>query len=194
MSLENVNNLKNFDEAKTAAAAAVLLNLAGGTMPYIRLLKLLYMADRLAWGRLGEPITGDAYVAMEYGPVLSDTYNLIKASKVTSGDTPWLKAIAPAGEYGVTLVSNVDEEELSDAEIAVLREIHNRFSKIKSSVTLVNHLHEELQEWDDPLDGSSAPIPVDTILQAIGKMPPEIGQILRDVEDRAYLRKTYGSK
>lgn len=39
-------------------------------MSYLRMLKLLYLADRESLKETGHTITGDRVVAMEHGPVL----------------------------------------------------------------------------------------------------------------------------
>ena len=57
-----------FDERKAAEAAAFLLFMAGGKLPLIKLVKLLYLAERLSLQRYGEPLTGDRLVAMPNGP------------------------------------------------------------------------------------------------------------------------------
>jgi Protein of unknown function (DUF4065) len=47
-------------------------------MEYVRLLKLLYIADREMMAEAGAPVTGDRAVAMDHGPVLSHVYDLVK--------------------------------------------------------------------------------------------------------------------
>ena len=69
-----------FDERKAAQAASVLLDRHEGRMPYIKLLKLLYLADREALIETGLPITGDRFVSLKFGPVLSRVLDLIKDS------------------------------------------------------------------------------------------------------------------
>ena len=49
-----------FDERKAAQAASVLLERHGGSMPYIKLIKLLYLADREALIESGLPIRATA--------------------------------------------------------------------------------------------------------------------------------------
>jgi len=46
-------------------------------MAYIKLIKLLYLADREALLRWGRPITTDCHVSMPKGPVVSQIYHLI---------------------------------------------------------------------------------------------------------------------
>jgi hypothetical protein len=42
-------------------------------LPVIKLIKLMYLAERLSLQRYGEPLTGDRLVSMPDGPVLSMT-------------------------------------------------------------------------------------------------------------------------
>jgi len=44
-------------------------------------LKLLYFADKMHLSKYGCMATGDRYVAMKFGPVASNTYNLMKAAR-----------------------------------------------------------------------------------------------------------------
>jgi hypothetical protein len=47
-----------FHPEKTVEAAAILLKLHGKPMKYLGLLKMLYIADRLALKTMDQPITG----------------------------------------------------------------------------------------------------------------------------------------
>lgn len=60
-----------FNDRKATQAAALLLQLRGGKMSYMKLIKLLYLADREALLQWGRPITTDRYVSMNRDPVLS---------------------------------------------------------------------------------------------------------------------------
>jgi uncharacterized phage-associated protein len=64
---------------KTVQAAALLLSHEPNqTTEYLRLLKLLYIADRESLKETERPIAGDRADSMKLGPVLSQTYDLIK--------------------------------------------------------------------------------------------------------------------
>lgn len=56
-----------FIEAKATQAAARLLRNRGGKMSYMKLIKLLYLADREALAQWGRSITTDTYVSMDKG-------------------------------------------------------------------------------------------------------------------------------
>src|SRR5437867_2465440 len=108
-----------FDERKATAAASVLLRLAGGHMHYLELIKLLYYADRESLDLYGRPITGDRYVNMKHGPVLSSVYDLVK--RTIFAPTPprgtWGERITRRGRWELNLKKQPDSAPLSEAEI-----------------------------------------------------------------------------
>src|SRR5207245_2612690 len=67
-----------YDQQKASELAAHFLLVAGGSMPMLKLLKLMYHADRTSLIETGFPVTGDTIVAMDNGPVLSKTYDHLK--------------------------------------------------------------------------------------------------------------------
>ena len=69
-----------YREDKTTQMAARFVHLAGGRLPYIKLLNMLYIADKAMLIKWGKPITYDSWVATEYGPVLGHTSDLIGAT------------------------------------------------------------------------------------------------------------------
>src|SRR5208282_6704121 len=103
-----------FNERKATEAAARLLKLRGGTMSYMKLIKLLYLADREALLRWGRPISTDRYVSMDKGPVLSRVLDL-----ATDGDDPsrpaiWSEQIGEPVSYEVALKADPGSDELSE--------------------------------------------------------------------------------
>ena len=58
-----------FSIQKTIQAVGVLLRLARGRMGRLRLLKLLYIADRESLREFHRPIIGSRTVAMKNGPL-----------------------------------------------------------------------------------------------------------------------------
>ena len=74
-----------FDFEKALQAAAELLrHEPHQQMGRVRLMKLLYIADREALKEVGRPITCDSVVAMKHGPVLSRLYDIIKGQSLES--------------------------------------------------------------------------------------------------------------
>lgn len=177
-----------FDERKTTAAACYLLHRAGGSMEYMRLLKLLYLAERRCLELYGRPLCGDVVVAMKHGPVLSTVYDRIKGSG--PANSPWRAAIK-RDHYTVTLAADLDLGPLSRAELAVLDEVHDAHAH-QDTWTLVDRLHESLPEWMHPGD-TSKPIPPEAVLEALGKAPGEVEAIAASAREAAYFDELFGA-
>jgi len=169
-----------FDEVKATQAAAYLLKLRGGQMHYLKLIKLLYLADRTALLRWGIPITTDRYVSMDHGPVVSRIYNLI------TDETPkpvWAEFVsAPLGEYEVQLLKEAPTDRLSRAEEKLLSETFEKFGRM-NRWDLVDYVHT-LPEWVNP-HGTSLPISIRDILKAEGEDDQEIRAVMRELRAMA---------
>ncbi len=155
-----------YNEKKAAQAAAYLMKLNGGTVDSGCLIKMLYLADRLALLEAGAPITGDKMMSLPHGPVLSRICDLARFGP-ESDATPWGELISSNDEtHTLKLRSNVlDPDELSDFEIDVLERIYEQFGNMAfSELRAFTH---ELPEWKDPC-GSAHRILVSTVLRSEG--------------------------
>ena len=179
----------NFHQEKAVEAAAIFLKLYGKPMKYLGLLKLLYMADRIALKRLEQPISGDHYVSMKYGPVLSYVYDLIKGKQLNGGGNLWFKYISSrTTDYEVSLVDDPGINELSEEEIEIIKEVYNTYGYLdRFDLAELTHL---FPEWEDP-NGSAIPIPVEKILHMLKKTDEEIEEIGRNAEREAYLDSVF---
>jgi len=70
-----------FDERKATQAAAYLIQKNGGSMNYMALLKLLFLADRASLLKRGHPITGDQVFSMRHGLVLTHVLDRVSQKK-----------------------------------------------------------------------------------------------------------------
>ena len=131
-----------FDFHKTLQASGVLLSLDANRMAYVRLLKLLYIADREWLAEAGRTITGDEAVAMKNGPVLSRVYDLIKGVAPRTDD--WGDFIRKA-DYSVELKKDPGRGKLSKGEIEKLTEVADRY-RAMDDWELSEHTHE-FPEW-----------------------------------------------
>src|SRR6516165_1045948 len=92
------------DVLKTIQAIAVLLHSDRcDRMSYLRLLKLLYIADRESLAETGRSMSGDSIVAMKHGPVLRNVYNLVRSDHPQAPG--WGNFLRRDG-YHLELVSN----------------------------------------------------------------------------------------
>lgn len=131
-----------FNFEKTLQAAGALLGRDGNKMSRLRLLKLLYIADRELLAAKGRPITGDRVFAMKFGPVLDRTYNLIKGLEPRAG--VWDEFIHSDG-YAVELRKDPGLDDLSRAEIAKLDEVSERYRDVDDEdLSMLTH---SFTEW-----------------------------------------------
>lgn len=154
-----------YRQERATQAAARLLKARGGRMSYMKLLKLLYLADRKALLEHGRPITYDRFVSMDHGPVLSQTYNLMVAEESPDQPSYWRTFISEPEHYEVSLRREPPDGELSRAQEEVLDSVFAEFGAL-GRWELVELTHR-LPEWVDP-HGSSIPLSIDDVLRAAG--------------------------
>ncbi|MDO9533271.1 MAG: Panacea domain-containing protein [Deltaproteobacteria bacterium] len=177
-----------FNETKTTQAAAFLLKENGGKMNYMKLIKLLYLADREALSQWERPITGDVYVSMDNGPVLSKVLDKINSGRGPSGvKSYWHKYISSPEGYNVKLLKQEPQfDELSKREKNLLLHIFAKYKEF-DKWQMVKICHDILPEWRDP-DGTSIPIRVEDILREVKKTERDIAFIDDEVSDLNYVR------
>lgn len=178
-----------FKLKKTIQAIAVLFREEHvERMPYIRLLKLLYVADRESLQETGRPITGDHVVAMDHGPVLSRTYDLIKGETV--GTDVW-SGFFRRCHYLLEIVAQPDVGELSRYEIEKLQSVAKRHED-DNDWHIVNQTHA-FDEWkrNQPVSGSSRPIPFEDVLRAVGR-EKDLESIAKYQQDEQVYDRIFG--
>jgi len=176
-----------FREDKAAQAAALFLKLRGGKMSHLKLMKLLYLAEREALLRWRRPIIFDSCVSMDKGPVLSQTLNLLHGESETKGI--WGENITSPTDNEVSLIQDPGTNSLSEAEELLIREVFSKYGSM-SRWEICDKTHE-LPEWEDP-QGSSIPIDYKDILKGAGKTDIEIASIISEIENIALMDSYMG--
>jgi uncharacterized phage-associated protein len=169
-----------FNEKKATQVASAFLRLAGGTLNYMKLIKLMYLAERealIAWGR---PITYDSFFSLPHGPVLSATLDNITEQTQQGEESYWLKYISPPFGYEVKCIEECSTEKLSKAELSIIKSVYGKYGSY-NQWKLVDLLHKILPEWKDP-SGSSLPIQYRDILEAGGRSSESIKEIESEIE------------
>lgn len=156
-----------FDEKKTTQAAAFLIKKQGGSLNYTKLIKLLYLADREAFKSWERPISGDSYVSMPKGPVLSETYDLINYPNSSF----WHLHISKKN-YDVVVTKDPRTTSLTKNEVKILESIFELY-KDKDWKQMIDICHACCEEWEH-LGNTSIPIQVEDILKALHKTSREI--------------------
>lgn len=180
----------NFDEGKTAQAAAYLVSRSGGALHYMGLIKLLYLADRQSLIERGLPITGDNYVSMKNGPVLSQTYGIIR--KTRGSDGSWGQYIGEPSQFMVPALADTSTQpldRLSPFELRILDEVFAKYGHL-DEWHLVKVTHDVCPEWEDP-GASSAPIDPTDILIAAGVPMEDIEHFSKELDQIEAVRRRY---
>ena len=173
-----------YNSRKTIQAACLFLKLHDRPMEYMRLLKLLYLADKKALDQMGETITGDRYVSMNHGPVLSRVYDLINHGPKGNPGDPWFNFISAPEKYHIRRLEDSGTDDLCAEEEEIIENVFAFYGKIDLwNLSELTHL---FPEWQYP-HGSAVPIRVEDILRGLGKPEEEIREIQADIESKNYL-------
>lgn len=126
------------------------------TLNDIKIMKLLYIAERTAVELDGVPIALDSYASMKHGPVLSKTYDRMKPTAPVS---LWSEYITPISSDGstVTLQKAIDTSSiLRESEIEILEKVWETFGGW-TKWELRKYCHDNFREYDkraeNPKDG-----------------------------------------
>lgn len=163
-------------------------------MPHLKLIKLMYLADRQAMAESGFSLTGDLVVAMPHGPVLSLTLNYINGDLESSEDG-WESWISDRENHEVAFrprPAGRDElDELSPADLDVLARVWQRFGSM-SKYQIRDYTHDHCPEWDDPL-GSSKPISFQRIFEALGRTQEEAAALAARMEEQRTIDRVFAA-
>lgn len=175
-----------FDIDKAVAAAGYLTKRCGGEISSFVLLKMMYAAERDALAQWHRPITGDSFVSMKKGPVLSRTYNLVKGDVLgTNSDmVKWSKYFSPRIDNRIKLIAIPDLEFLSKREIKILEDAAKKISKlIKKKGLIADALHKEWPEWKDPgkFGKGSVPLSLEDVLSEVLEDESEVKKVAVEI-------------
>jgi uncharacterized phage-associated protein len=183
-----------YNPFKAVQAVALFLELHDKPMNYMSLLKLMYMADRLALQSGDQSISGDNYCAMSFGPVLSNIYNHIKGVGKQEDQEIWEKYISTRDpkyqttkNYNVRLLVNPGDGELSEEEVDTIKGVYTAYGKL-DRFYLADFTHQYFPEWEDPNPAKKvAAILIEDVLKNVGKTPEEIEEIEQEIAQEDYL-------
>ena len=170
-----------FNEEKATQAALYLLSKSNGNMESIRLIKLLYLADKKALLDSGRSITTDKFVSMKYGPVVSQVYDHIK----NPDNGYWSQHIQVSNEADVKIIKDTELLKLSPYEESILDEVYEEFKDIETwgKNGLIEYTHS-LPEWDKKAEelNTSIPISLATVFRQKIENEDVINSLLEEIK------------
>ena len=162
-------------------------------MNTLKLMKLLYLAERESLRRYGTSMTGDHVVSMDHGMVLSKTLDLARETAIDAHRGGWYAMIARHGEHDLELAqdSHPDElDELSQADLDILESVWQEFGHM-SQWEIRDHVHT-LPEWKDP-HGTSTPVHPKDLFKFLGYSENEAEELSKQREKEEMIDATFQS-
>lgn len=178
-----------FDIKKTVASAGYLLALGGGNTTVLKLVKMLYYADRMALQSWHRTITGDNFYSLENGPIVSTTYDLIKGTGPKKLQSAWDQYVGARQHNTVPLVRMPDTTVLSEQEKQTLAAAFAKIAPMRTG-QVIEWFHT-FPEWKDP-QGSATRIDPRSILRLTTPLTVEdIAAIDEEVEQSNFIEATF---
>jgi uncharacterized phage-associated protein len=162
-----------YNSRKAAQIAAFFAMREGGNIPVLKVVKLIYLAERAFLDAYDASMLNDQLVSMEHGPVNSITLNRINGA----GDdgSEWAEFVTDRAFHRISIANKIMTEEaldeLSRAELKVLAATWDRFGHM-DQWEIRDYTHDKCPEWEDP-NFSSQPIPYSRVFKYLGKENPE---------------------
>ena len=171
-----------FHSARATEAACAFLQRSGGSLHIMKLMKLMYLLDRLSIDRRNCPVIGGDYLSMRNGPVISELLDLINGGRLNGEQEGlWAACISDRADHEVRLEQVPPREFISDAELKLIDEIWAEHGP-RHQWELVDWCHRHCGEWT-PLARGCAPIAVERMGQALGKSPDDVQRLAREAAE-----------
>lgn len=116
-----------------------------GKIDKLKLLKLIWLADRYHLRKYGRSITNDQYWAMSFGPVASNTKDLINKNILDETEKKYRDRYLKILGNKIESIERCNLDFFSKSDIEAMKEIYETYGKYKNS-KLVDLSHE-FPEW-----------------------------------------------
>ena len=143
-----MKTLLEFDYKKAVQAINYLAKKEGGKIDKLKLIKLIYFADRYHIRKYGRPIINDAYIAMPLGAVGSSVKDIAGFSDFLADEERSYseKFIVKEKGYLIKSIADTDLDVFSKSDIEAIDFAYNKFGGYKAS-KLVDICHK-YPEWE----------------------------------------------
>ena len=139
----------------------------GGSINKMKSLKLIWLADRLHVRKFGRFISNDTYVAMNYGPVASNSKDIAENSDFCDEqERQYGQRFIGHGvnHYSISSLEPVDYTVFSVSDTEALEEIYQTFGpKDQFELSEISHLYPEWKKWETQLKGRATRFPMDDL-------------------------------
>lgn len=164
-------------DKKATQAVARLIERSCGPIHYLRLVKLIYLADRESILKRGIAIVGGKYYSMRMGPVISEVMHLVH----TRNAPGWKSTISCRYGNEIRLERIPATDALSKSEMDILDATVKKHQD-KTTEELVEWCHLNCPEYEKVVGQDRKPISVESILKSQGSTPTKIKAIAERAE------------
>ncbi len=179
-----------FDVTKATEVACQLLKREGASTNIMKLVKLVYLLDRLSLARRGIPVIGGAYFSLPNGPITSEFLDLINSGSLWGlQNCRWEEFISDRQDHQVALIQDPGREHLSDSEMELIDAVYREHGS-KSQWELRDWCHEHCEEWT-PLEEGRERISVERIARAVGKTDEQIARLQEQAAELNFLSAAF---
>jgi len=171
--------MNTFNVEKAAQITAYFALRAGGSIDELKVLKLVYIAERAYLDAYELPLTGDTLIATSHGPVLAETLDHVNGSIPLNLE--WKRYIGARVHHAVqaALGLSIDAlDHLSIAAIEVLDEVWAKHGHL-DGFALRDLTHDEFAEWSDS-NGPARQISYSDLFRALHK--PNVETLVEGIE------------
>ena len=155
--------MKTVNNDKIKATMLYVLNNIPGGVDFLKLFKIIYFANQMHLSRYGRSIIDDQFVAMQNGPVLTDTYNKLRKDRFDFIERN------PEGGYMVFAKELPDMAELSVSDVECLdRSIKENKNLTFGEISQKSHDAAWQAAWDSRNGKNSVPMELLEIARAGG--------------------------
>ena len=170
VSLSNLEPIAGFSPEKAVQLISLFLIKAGGSLEKLKLIKLIYLADRRFFELYGEPILWDEYYSLPQGPICSSALNCIDKNIASELSDAFFSA---ADNRNIQIEEHIEIgcfDHLCEAEINVADSVWQEHGA-KTASQLRNYTHSNCPEYV-LLEHGRIRIPYENILAAVGNDRP----------------------
>lgn len=141
-----MKTITEFDHKKATQTINFFAIKEGGEIDKLKVIKLIWLADRYHLRKYGRPISNDYYYAMKLGPVASFAKDLTGFNVLEEAESKYLNEfLASGGKNVVKSEKAVDTDVFSKTDIDALEKVYAEYGKF-SAPKLVDYSHI-FPEW-----------------------------------------------
>lgn len=137
----------DFDYQKAVQALNFFAIKEGGKINKMKAIKLIWLSDRKHLRQYGRTILSDSYIAMPYGPVPSNTKDIIEDTRFSSPVAIEYKSkyLQGVNKYYYRSIADLEPMVFSKTDLIVLEHIYEKFKEF--SECKLSEISHHFPEW-----------------------------------------------